>query len=135
MERAPRRAERGNCVSEQPERGGVERVGGVFGATGAREDGTGNRGTGGLTRHGHDQIGRRTQVWIAAEAGAARNLRRLVLGEWRIAPADKPALAYRRAGRDASEVEVRKLAGYREAAAAGADMTDPETAEQIGLSA
>ncbi|GAC67829.1 siderophore-interacting protein [Gordonia soli] len=79
------------------------------------------------------EAGRRTQVWIAAEAAHVRRLRRIALQDWQIASGDLLARAYWKAGRDSTEVDAENLVRYRDAIADGADLHDPQVAEDIDL--
>lgn len=88
-----------------------------------------------IERHtpGAVSAGRRTQVWVAAEAGAVRRVRAHVLGGWGVAHRDLLARAYWKRGYTGTDNDALNLLGYREAVTAGADIHDPAVAERIDL--
>ncbi|MFI1460343.1 siderophore-interacting protein [Nocardia carnea] len=79
--------------------------------------------------------GRRTQVWIAAEAAQVRDLRAHAVAVWGIDRSDLLARAYWKRGVTSTENDSVNLIAYRHAATAGADIRDPELAESIDLGA
>ncbi|MFD4401156.1 siderophore-interacting protein [Nocardia sp. NPDC058499] len=85
--------------------------------------------------HTPDSIagGRRTQVWIAAEAAQVRVIRAHAVDIWGTDRADLLARAYWKRGITSSENHSVNLIAYRHAVAGGADIGDPELAESIDL--
>ncbi|WP_280425828.1 siderophore-interacting protein [Nocardia carnea] len=77
--------------------------------------------------------GRRTQVWIAAEAAQVRDIRAHAVGVWGVDRSDLLARAYWKRGITSTENDSVNLIAYRHAATAGADIRDPELAESIDL--
>lgn len=77
--------------------------------------------------------GRRTQVWIAAEAAQVRSIRAHAVGAWEVDRCDLLARAYWKCGVTSTENDSVNLIAYRHAATAGADIRDPELAESIDL--
>lgn len=77
--------------------------------------------------------GRRTQVWVAAEAAAVRDIRAHAVGVWGVDRCDLLARAYWKRGVTSTENDSVNLMAYRHAATAGADIRDPELAESIDL--
>ncbi|MFC7754351.1 siderophore-interacting protein [Tsukamurella soli] len=77
--------------------------------------------------------GRRLQVWIAAEAGEVRLLRRHVLAHWGVDRGDLLARAYWRAGATNTDIDTENIVRYRDAVAGGADRFDPALTEEIDL--
>lgn len=77
--------------------------------------------------------GRRTQVWIAAEAAQVRGLRAHAVTVWGADRADLLARAYWKRGVTSTENDSVNLIAYRHAVAGGADIGDPELAEAIDL--
>nr|WP_255430312.1 siderophore-interacting protein [Streptomonospora sp. PA3] len=75
----------------------------------------------------------RTQVWLAAEAGVVRELRRLVLGGLGVARTDLHSAAYWKAGLDSTRLDDAGLRRYEREIAAGADPYDPATREAVEL--
>lgn len=77
--------------------------------------------------------GGRVQAWLAAEAATVRDLRRHLLTTLGVARDDLHAAAYWKAGADATAVDDETLRAYQEAAAAGADVMDPDVADRIAF--
>lgn len=76
---------------------------------------------------------RRTQVWLAAEAAAVRQVRAHVMDAWGVARVDLLARAYWKRGRTNTDIDAASLLGYREAVLVGGDIHDPALAERIDL--
>lgn len=77
--------------------------------------------------------GGRTQVWIAAETAAVQSLRSTAKYEWNVDPRDLLARAYWHRTLNASAVDARDLERYRKALDEGADIHDPQLAEDLSL--
>ena len=77
--------------------------------------------------------GRRTQAWIAAEAGTVRTLRAHALEHWRIDRGDLLARAYWKQGSTSTDNDSAAIRKYQEAMAEGRDIQDPDLAESIDL--
>ena len=77
--------------------------------------------------------GRRTQVWIAAEATQVRGIRAHAVEVWEVDRCDILARAYWKRGVTSTANDSVNLIAYRHAATAGADIRDPELAESIDL--
>ena len=76
----------------------------------------------------------RTQVWLGAEASVMRELRRFVLGELGVARTDLHSAAYWKSGLD-TQLDTVQLGRYKQVMAAGADAADPDTRDEVELSA
>lgn len=75
----------------------------------------------------------RTQVWIAAETSAVRAWRSAAKNEWSVHTRDLLARAYWHRGLNGTAVDARDLERYRKALDDGADMHNPQLAEDISL--
>ncbi|MEU6558073.1 siderophore-interacting protein [Nocardia nova] len=77
--------------------------------------------------------GRRTQVWIAAEAAQVRKIRAHATEMWGVDRADMLARAYWKLGITSTDNDSAELVEYQRAIADGADIYSPELAEAIEL--
>jgi NADPH-dependent ferric siderophore reductase len=73
----------------------------------------------------------RVQVWIAAESGVVRSLRRYALDELATGRDDLHAVAYWKAGQDSGERDDAAMREYPELLAAGHDLTDPAVVAEL----
>ncbi|MGW0180817.1 siderophore-interacting protein [Nocardia sp. NPDC003345] len=78
-------------------------------------------------------VGRRTQVWIAAEAAEVRRVRSHAVEVWGVDRADMLARAYWKRGSTNTEVDAVARVRYEKALAEGGSAYDPELAEAIDL--
>lgn len=76
----------------------------------------------------------RAQVWIAAEAGVVRELRRHALADLGVDRDDLHASAYWKAGQTSESRDEHILARYRQAIRDGLDVSDPDVISTIELS-
>ncbi|GAB3756184.1 siderophore-interacting protein [Microlunatus parietis] len=82
-----------------------------------------------------EPTGERLQVWIGAEAGVVREVRRYVLDHDLVARDDLHASAYWKAGEDSTVRDAALLTEYQRLVADGASATDPDTRELAELGA
>ena len=73
-------------------------------------------------------------MWITAEAGVVRELRRYILDELGVDRDDVHASAYWKAGRTSDSRDEEMLTGYRQAVREGLDTCGPEVITEIELS-
>lgn len=78
-----------------------------------------------------EQPGERTQVWVAGEAAAVRDIRRFALDDLGVDHDDLFSAAYWKAGRDSTAVDAMLLRGYQAEVASGADVTDPDVRDRV----
>ncbi|MFC7621805.1 siderophore-interacting protein [Microlunatus sp. GCM10028923] len=82
-----------------------------------------------------EPAGERLQVWIGAEAGVVREVRRYVLDRQLVVRDDLHASAYWKAGEDSTVRDEALLTAYQRLVADGASATDPDTRELAELGA